>query len=75
MARIEGIYQRFLKTIPSDKITTLSPKESEEINLKISEAFSKKAAEYRLKQRKAFLSLVQEYFFKLSNPSYNFREL
>ena len=61
MARIEGTYQRFLKTIPKEKITTLSPQKSQEIDIAISDAFCKKAAIARQKQRRS-LYLIKEQF-------------
>ena len=54
MARIEGTYTRFLKTIPSNKITTLSPKVSEEIQMEIADAFRKKKEIAMRKQRISF---------------------
>jgi len=66
MARIEGTYQRFLKTIPKEKITTLSPKESQEIELAISKAFSEKILEARKKQLRSYL-LASEYWRAILN--------
>ena len=50
MARIEGVYQKWLRTIPKEKITTLSHKESMEIDMAISDAFCRKAKIARQKQ-------------------------
>ena len=66
MARIEGTYQRFLKTIPKEKIITLTPKVSEEIDLAISEAFRKKFIESRKKQLRSYL-LTSEYWRAILN--------
>ena len=66
MIKIEGVYQGYLKKIPNNKITTLSPKESYEIEMKISEACRKKYAKYHcFKQNKGFLVFVKEFFIKL----------
>ncbi|MBE6457720.1 MAG: hypothetical protein E7011_02860 [Alphaproteobacteria bacterium] len=42
MAMIESTYTKFLKGIPEQKITTLSPRESQEILMQIATAFRKK---------------------------------
>ena len=62
MARIEGIYQRFLKTIPKNKITTLSPQKSQEIEIAIADAFSKKAAIARQRQKQAWYLMREHYY-------------
>lgn len=62
MARIEGVYKRFLKTIPQKNITTLSPKVSQEIDLAISEVFSKKKAAARREQLRAEFLLREHYW-------------
>ncbi|MBO7224540.1 MAG: hypothetical protein J6V35_01355 [Bacteroidales bacterium] len=49
-----------------EKITTLSPKESQEIELAISEAFSKKFIESRKKQLRSYL-LTSEYWRAILN--------
>lgn len=70
MARIEGVYQKWLKTIPKEKITTLSPQQSQEIQLAISDVFSKKIAIARQKQKRSWY-LIKEHFYstleKLNN--------
>ena len=62
MARIEGIYQRFLRTIPKEKITTLSPRESQEIEIAIHDAFSKKGAIACQKQKRAWYLMREHYY-------------
>ena len=65
MARIEGVYQRYLKTIPPNKIKTLTPQESYEIDMKISEAFCKKHDKYCKKSKISFLSVVKNAIFSI----------
>lgn len=62
MARIEGTYQKWLKTIPKEKITTLSPQQSQEIQLAISDVFSKNIAIARQKQKRSWY-LIREHFY------------
>ena len=62
MARIEGVYQRFLKTIPKEKITTLSPQKSQEIDIAFSEMFSKNAAIASQRQRRAWYLMEEHYY-------------
>ena len=64
MARIEGTYRRYLKTIPKRLIKTLSPKESQKIDMAIGEAFSKKIVVARQKQR-CSLYLMREHFLNV----------
>ena len=64
MARIEGVYQRYLKTIPKEKITTLSPKESQEIQVAIGDVFSKELEVARQKQRRSWY-LIKEHFLSV----------
>lgn len=54
MARIEGVYQKWLKTIPKEKITTLSPKESMELQMALGDVFSKNIKIARQKQRRSW---------------------
>jgi hypothetical protein len=70
MTRIEGIYQKYLKTIPRNQIITLSSKDSQEIEIKISEAFCKKHAQHYSKPNKNILALVKnlyQFIFKRSD--------
>ncbi len=64
MARIEGVYQRYLKTIPKEKITTLSPKASQEIQEAIGDVFSKKLEVAHQKQRRSWY-LMREHFLNV----------
>lgn len=66
MARIEGVYQKWLRTIPKEKITTLSHKESMEIDMAISDAFCRKSKIARQKQRRS-LYLLREQVFSFFN--------
>lgn len=66
MARIEGVYQKWLRTIPKEKITTLSHKESMEIDMAISDAFCRKAKIARQKQRRS-LYLLREHVLSFFN--------
>ena len=66
MARIEGVYQKWLKTIPKEKITTLSPKESMELQMAMSDVFSKKIEIARQKQRRS-LYLLREHVLSFFN--------
>ena len=66
MARIEGVYQKWLRTIPKEKITTLSHKESMEIDMAISDAFCRKAKIARQKQR-CSLYLLREHVLSFFN--------
>ena len=62
MARIEGIYQRFLKTIPKEKITTLSPQQSQEIDVALGDVFSKNAARAQQRQKRAWYLMWEHYY-------------
>lgn len=67
MARIEGVYQRYLKTIPPNKIKTLTPQESYEIEMKISEAFCKKLINIVKNLKYRFCLLLKMLFFQFLN--------
>ena len=66
MTRIEGIYQKYLKTLPHSQIKTLSPQKSQELELKLADAFYKKQAPRYSKINKTFLALVKDFFISIS---------
>ena len=70
MTRIEGIYQKYLKTLPHSQIKTLSPQKSQELELKLADAFYKKHAQHYSKPNKNILALVKnlyQFIFKRSD--------